>query len=43
VHDKEELPDQQYERIDTRAMSYIVLMVLVAVVGSIAALAWTSA
>jgi len=44
VHDKEEFPEQQYERTGTSTMPYVVLAVLVAVVGLIAVLAaWTGA
>jgi len=44
VYDKEDSPEQQYERSGTPAMSYVVLIALVAVVVFIAAMAvWTSA
>ncbi|WP_267874612.1 MULTISPECIES: hypothetical protein [unclassified Massilia] len=44
MYDKEDSPEQQYERIETPATSYIVLVALTAVVGFIAVLAaWTSA
>jgi len=44
VHDNQDNPEQQYERSGNPAMSYVVLTVLLAVVGFIAAMAaWTSA
>jgi len=44
VYDKEESPEQQYERTGTPIMSHVVLAVLVVVVGFIAVLAaWTGA
>lgn len=44
VYDKEDNPEQQYERSGNPAMSYLVLSVLLAVVCFIAAMAvWTSA
>jgi len=45
VYDKEDSPDQHaYDRTGTPTMSYVVLIVLVVVVGFIAAMAaWTSA
>lgn len=44
VQDKEEFPEQQYERQGTSTMSCVVLSVLVAVVGLIAVMAaWTGA
>ena len=44
VYDKEESPEQQYERTVTPIMSHVVLAVLVVVVGFIAVLAaWTGA
>lgn len=39
MYDKEDLPEQQYERTETPATSYIVLVALIAVVGFIAVLA----
>ena len=44
VYDKDEFPEQQYERKGTPTMPYVVLTVLIAVVGFIAVLAaWTRA
>ena len=44
VYDKEDNPEQHYERSGSPAMSYLVLSVLLAVVCFIAAMAvWTSA
>ncbi len=44
VYDKEDFPEQQYERTGTPTMSYVILTALVAVVGFIAVLAaWTGA
>ncbi|GGY40975.1 hypothetical protein OU994_11650 [Pseudoduganella sp. SL102] len=44
MHDKEEFPEQHYERTEDSTMPYVVLSVLVAVVGLIAVLAaWTGA
>lgn len=44
VYDKEDIPEQQYERSESPALSYVVLTVLIAVVCFIAAMAaWTSA
>ena len=44
VYDKEDLPELQYERTETPATSYMVLVALIAVVVFIAVLAaWTSA
>jgi hypothetical protein len=44
VYDKEDLQEQGYERTESSATSYMVLVALVAVVGFIAVLAaWTSA
>jgi len=44
VYDNQDIPEQQYERRENRAMSYVVLTTLIAVVCFIAAMAaWTSA
>lgn len=44
VHDKEDFPEQQYERTENSSMPFVVLSVLVAVVGLIAVMAaWTGA
>jgi hypothetical protein len=44
VYDKEDSPEAQYEKTGSSTMAYVVLTLLVAVVGVIAALAaWTSA
>jgi len=44
VYDNQDKPEQQYERSESPAMSYLVLTTLIAVVCFIAAMAaWTSA
>jgi hypothetical protein len=44
VYDREEFPEQHYERKGSQMMSYVVLGALVAVVSFIAVMAaWTSA
>jgi len=44
VYDNQDQPEQQYERSESPAMSYVVLTILIAVVCFIAGMAaWTSA